>query len=249
MSRPERCGSWMPNVTARTPPGFFPLHAAGERPHLFRPPFEDAERARRPPASKSIRTASWSTPWTKSGTFIQEWEEKRETLPYEIDGIVVKVDRIALQDELGFTGKAPRWAIAYKYAARGGITQIEDIRVQVGRTGKLTPVAELAPVADRRHHGPQRHAAQHGRDRAPGREDRRLGAGRARRRRDSQSREGDRRQRSSPRHTKNFTCRRSARSAAGQVVRTEGEVDYRCVNANCPGEAAGRRFCTLPRAA
>ena len=78
--------------------------------------------------------------------FIEQWEGKRETLPYEIDGIVVKVDRTALQDELGFTGKAPRWAIAYKYAARAGITKIEDIRVQVGRTGKLTPVAELKPV-------------------------------------------------------------------------------------------------------
>src|SRR5205807_1316429 len=78
--------------------------------------------------------------------FIQQWEGKRDSLPYEIDGIVVKVDRIALQDELGFTGKAPRWAIAYKYAARAGITQLEDIRVQVGRTGKLTPVATLTPV-------------------------------------------------------------------------------------------------------
>ena len=54
---------------------------------------------------------------------------------------MIKVDRTALQHELGFTGKAPRWAIAYKYAARGGITKIEDILVQVGRTGKLTPVA------------------------------------------------------------------------------------------------------------
>src|SRR3989449_1218047 len=78
--------------------------------------------------------------------FIQQWEGKRDSLPYEIDGIVVKVDRVALQDELGFTGKAPRWAIAYKYAARAGITKLEDIRVQVGRTGKLTPVAMLAPV-------------------------------------------------------------------------------------------------------
>src|SRR6201987_243774 len=80
-------------------------------------------------------------------TFIQEWEGKRESLPYEIDGVVIKVDRTGLQNELGFTGKAPRWAIAYKYAARAGITRIEGIRVQVGRTGKLTPVAELAPVA------------------------------------------------------------------------------------------------------
>ncbi len=78
--------------------------------------------------------------------FIQQWEEKRDSLPYEIDGIVVKVDRTALQDELGFTGKAPRWAIAYKYAARGGITELKNVRWQTGRTGKLTPVAELAPI-------------------------------------------------------------------------------------------------------
>src|SRR5579862_8189582 len=79
--------------------------------------------------------------------FIQEWEGKRDSLPYEIDGIVVKVDRVGLQDELGFTGKAPRWAIAYKYAARAGITKLEKVRWQTGRTGKLTPVAELVPVA------------------------------------------------------------------------------------------------------
>ena len=79
--------------------------------------------------------------------FIQRWEGKRDSLPYEIDGIVIKVDRTSLQDELGFTGKAPRWAIAYKYAARAGITKLEAVRWQVGRTGKLTPVAELVPVA------------------------------------------------------------------------------------------------------
>ena len=78
--------------------------------------------------------------------FIQGWEAKRESLPYEIDGIVVKVDRTAWQRELGFTGKAPRWAIAYKYPARGAVTQIEDIVPNVGRTGKLTPVAWLKPV-------------------------------------------------------------------------------------------------------
>jgi DNA ligase (NAD+) len=78
--------------------------------------------------------------------FIQEWAGKRELLAYEIDGIVVKVDRTALQDELGFTGKAPRWAIAYKYAARAGVTVLRGVVWQVGRTGKLTPVAELAPV-------------------------------------------------------------------------------------------------------
>jgi DNA ligase (NAD+) len=67
--------------------------------------------------------------------FIQEWEGKRESLPYEIDGIVVKVDRIAQQDELGFTGKAPRWAIAYKYAARAGITKLEDFACRLDAPG------------------------------------------------------------------------------------------------------------------
>src|SRR5271167_2879741 len=61
-------------------------------------------------------------------TFIGQEETKREKLPYEIDGIVVKVDRTALQDELGYTGKAPRWAIAYKYAARGGVTELKNVR-------------------------------------------------------------------------------------------------------------------------
>ena len=78
--------------------------------------------------------------------FITKMEAKREQLPYEIDGIVVKVNSIALQKKLGFTGKAPRWAIAYKYAARSGVTKVEDILVQVGRTGKLTPLAALTPV-------------------------------------------------------------------------------------------------------
>ncbi len=59
---------------------------------------------------------------------------------------MVKVDRSAWQEELGYTGKAPRWAIAYKYAARSGVTRVENILVQVGRTGKLTPVAALTPV-------------------------------------------------------------------------------------------------------
>jgi DNA ligase (NAD+) len=79
--------------------------------------------------------------------FCAEWETKRESLPYEIDGVVVKVDSIATQRQLGWTSKAPRWAIAYKYAARQAATIVENIGVQVGRTGALTPVAHLQPVA------------------------------------------------------------------------------------------------------
>lgn len=78
--------------------------------------------------------------------FIAEWNEKRDSLPYEIDGVVAKVDSIAQQRALGWTAKAPRWAIAFKYPARQAETVLEDILVQVGRTGVLTPVAALRPV-------------------------------------------------------------------------------------------------------
>jgi DNA ligase (NAD+) len=78
--------------------------------------------------------------------FIDAAEAARATLGYEIDGVVLKVDSHATQQRLGYTGRAPRWAIAYKFTARSGITQVNAITVQVGRTGKLTPVAELAPV-------------------------------------------------------------------------------------------------------
>ena len=78
--------------------------------------------------------------------FCNAIEAERDALGYEIDGVVVKVNSTALQDEFGATGKAPRWAIAYKYAARQATTKVNDIIVQVGRTGALTPVAMLEPV-------------------------------------------------------------------------------------------------------
>lgn len=78
--------------------------------------------------------------------FIESWDSKRAKLPYEIDGIVIKVDEIGLQQELGFTAKAPRWAVAYKYPARQETTVVNDVVFQVGRTGTLTPVAVLEPV-------------------------------------------------------------------------------------------------------
>jgi len=171
-------------------------------------------------------------------SFIQQWEPKRESLPYEIDGIVVKVDRISLQDELGFTGKAPRWAIAYKYAARAGITKLEDIRVQVGRTGKLTPVAMLAPVQIGG--TTVRNATLHNMD-----EIERLGV-----------KIGDWVQverggdvipkvakviddKDHPRGAKEFQMPETCPVCDTKIVRTEGEVDYRCVNANCPAKLLG----------
>ena len=78
--------------------------------------------------------------------FINEWDTKRHTLPYETDGVVVKVDSIAQQEELGYTSKSPRWAMAYKFKAEQVDTVLENISYQVGRTGAITPVANLKPV-------------------------------------------------------------------------------------------------------
>jgi DNA ligase (NAD+) len=78
--------------------------------------------------------------------YCEAWDAKREKLPYEIDGVVIKLNSTPLQNELGFTAKAPRWAIAYKYPARQETTVVNNILVNVGRTGALTPVAILEPV-------------------------------------------------------------------------------------------------------
>ena len=79
--------------------------------------------------------------------YVEEFGRRRHSLPYEVDGIVIKVDALALQEELGFTGKDPRWALAYKYASEEAITTLLDIVVNVGRTGAITPNAVLEPVA------------------------------------------------------------------------------------------------------
>ncbi|MEA3495793.1 MAG: NAD-dependent DNA ligase LigA [Bacteroidota bacterium] len=78
--------------------------------------------------------------------FIKYWDEKRAELPFDIDGIVIKVDSLDQQDELGFTAKSPRWAISYKFKAERVSTKLNSIDYQVGRTGAITPVANLSPV-------------------------------------------------------------------------------------------------------
>src|SRR2546427_2221877 len=90
--------------------------------------------------------------WRRASTmeeilaFIEEWKEKRHSLDYGTDGVVVKVDKIADQERLGYVARSPRWAVAFKFPAEQATTTIEDILVYVGRMGTLTPVAALAPV-------------------------------------------------------------------------------------------------------
>ena len=164
--------------------------------------------------------------------FIADAEGLRDSLGYEIDGVVIKVDSTAQQRRLGFTGRAPRWAIAYKFAARAAITQLERVLFQVGRTGKVTPVAVLAPVliggttVSR--------ATLHNAD-----EIARLGV-----------RIGDFVQverggdvipkivrvvedAQHPRSTEEIVFPTICPVCASALVRAEGEVDWRCVNANC----------------
>ncbi len=78
--------------------------------------------------------------------YIHQWETGRHSLPFDIDGVVIKINKLAQQDELGFTAKSPRWAISYKYKAESGSTKLISIDYQVGRTGAITPVANLEPV-------------------------------------------------------------------------------------------------------
>ena len=165
--------------------------------------------------------------------FITNSETLRDSLGYEIDGVVIKVDSTAQQRRLGFTGRAPRWAIAYKFAARAAITQLERVDFQVGRTGKITPVAVLTPVliggttVSR--------ATLHNAD-----EIARLTV----RINDfvQVERGGDVipkivsvvEDAQHPRGTEGIVFLTHCPECSSVLVRAEGEVDWRCVNANCP---------------
>lgn len=162
--------------------------------------------------------------------FIREYEAQRETLPYEIDGVVAKVDSIDQQNRLGWTAKFPRWAIAFKYAARQAETIVEKIDVQVGRTGALTPVAHLKPVSVSG--VTVSRSTLHNED-----EIARLGLAEG----DTVvvERSGD----VIPKvvkviaegaDRKLFTMPTACPVCQGKVVRPEGEVIWRCVNVNCP---------------
>jgi DNA ligase (NAD+) len=161
-------------------------------------------------------------------SFIQDVEDNRDSLGYGIDGVVIKVDAYETQRHLGFTERAPRWARAYKFSAESAITQVNAITVQVGRTGKLTPVAELVPVfiggttVSR--------ATLHNADFIK-RLGLRLGD------RVLVERGGD----VIPKIVKVIDSHlyifpSYCPECQSAVVRAKGEVDFRCVNADCPGK-------------
>jgi len=162
--------------------------------------------------------------------FCKEWEEKRDSLPFEIDGVVVKVDSVEQQNRLGWTAKAPRWAIAYKFPARQEETLLESIEVNVGRTGAVTPWARLKPV----NIGgvTVSKATLHNED-----EIERLGvqggdrvlverAGDVIPKVVRVVRQGE--------HRMPFRMPRHCPVCGGEIVRAEGEAISRCINTNCP---------------
>ncbi len=170
--------------------------------------------------------------------FCAEWQEKRESLPYDIDGVVVKVDSFAFQQELGFTSKFPRWAIAYKYPATQAATVVKAIEVQVGRTGKLTPVAHLTPVLLA---GSTVARATLHNEEEVARKDVRVG--------DTVLIEkgGDVIpkvvrvvEEKRPARTRAWTAPDECPVCGAAAVRPEGEVDRRCPNASCPAQIEER---------
>lgn len=167
--------------------------------------------------------------------FIDDAEKKRATLGYEIDGVVLKVNAHNTQQRLGYTGRAPRWAIAYKFTAESAVTQLEGIMITVGRSGKLTPTAMLKPVfvggvtVSR--------ATLHNADFIE-----RMGLLMG----DwvKVERGGDVipkvvevvEDKDHPRGARKFSFPASCPECANAVVREEGEADWRCVNADCPAK-------------
>ena len=170
--------------------------------------------------------------------FCERSLERRNALPYEIDGVVVKVNSFAQQEAMGYTARAPRWAIAFKFPPEEKTTLLRDITVQVGRTGKLTPVAELDPV--RVAGSTVARATLHNEDEVR-RKDVRVGDTIIVRK------AGDvipeilgpvlslR-----PADAQPWEMPRACPSCQSPVVREEGEVDYRCISIDCPAQAAER---------
>ena len=220
-----------PNIVAQRRLDFYAYFVLNERGYIFSHQSKSLDAL----AAAGFRVNPQRTlvsSFDEAWDFIARADAMRDSLQYEIDGVVLKIDSTALQGQLGFTGRAPRWAIAYKFAARAGTTQVKNIVVQVGRTGKLTPVAELTPgaIGGTTVSRAPRHTAD---------EIERLGLKIG----DfvTVERGGDvipkvvevlRERRPVDAH--DFSFPSHCPECGSAVVREEGEVDWRCINVNCP---------------
>ena len=165
-------------------------------------------------------------------------EAERDALGYDADGVVVKVDDLEQQRRLGSTAHHPRWAIAFKFAARQATTRVLEITINVGKTGALTPTAKLEPVELAGVTVSQREPPQRGRDPDEGRARRRHGPDRAGRRRDPLPRPG--RDLRSARPTPSPSrCRARCPGVRRRRPAPEGEAIWRCTNTRLPGPAQG----------
>jgi DNA ligase (NAD+) len=220
-----------PNIVAQRRLDFYAYFALNTKGYIFFRQSESLEALAAAGFRVNPQRALVSTV-DEAWEFIARADAMRDSLPYEIDGVVLKVNSAAVQNKLGFTGRAPRWAIAYKFAARAAATQVKNILVQVGRTGKLTPVAELVPVAIGG--TTVSRATLHNAD-----EIERLGLKIG----DyvTVERGGDvipkvievlRDKR--PADARDFVFPAKCPECGSSVVREEGEVDSRCINVNCP---------------
>jgi len=173
-------------------------------------------------------------------TFYRYLRDRRENIPYEIDGMVIKVNRFDLREALGATSRSPRWAVAYKFPPQQARTTVEEISVQVGRTGKLTPVAHLKPV---RVGGVNvSRATLHNQDEVS-RKDVRAGDTVVVQRAGDVIPEvvtviGDQR----PRNTVPWIMPGTCPVCGAGVVRVEGEAAHRCTNIACPAQVKERIF-------
>ena len=168
--------------------------------------------------------------------FINEWHERRHDLPFDIDGIVVKVNRREEQLELGATSKAPRWAIAFKYPPEAAQTIVRAINLYVGRTGVVTPVAEFDPVRLGGNEGRQRLAAQLRRAGAQGRPHRRHDHRREGRRHHPEGRrrpEGQAAARRADRPSRRRSVRSAASRCTGSKTRSRSAASTRAVPPSC----------------
>ncbi len=220
-----------PNIVAQRRLDFYAYFALNESGHIFSRQSEALDALVAAGFRVNPNRALVST-LDEAWDFIARADGIRDSLPYEIDGVVLKVDSTALQGQLGFTGRAPRWAIAYKFAARAAVTQVENIVVQVGRTGKLTPVAELTPVAI----GGTTvgRATLHNAD-----EIERLGLKigdfvTVERGGDVIPKVVEVLREKRPADARDFVFPTQCPECGSPVVREEGEVDWRCINVNCP---------------